>query len=525
VVACGDERERDVAEKTLTGAGRIVLLAILLVAFGLRWWGAFFDLPYIFHPDEPVNLQIIQSMLANHDPDPHAFLYPSLLYYINVVAALVFVALPAALTGHEVQYLEPLSIAMGSTIAPDAQIVAMYRLVSILGGVLAVFFMYRVGVRARDTWTGLLAAGLMAISPLIVADCRHVTPDSYVVLFELLTLMASLAIVSGAGRAAYVVAGVAIGLTAASKYNGAVVCLFPVVAHVARHGLSPRAMLPLLIAAVVSALAFFACCPYLLINHAQFVKDLDYQRRMYSGSHAGMEGHTVTWYAGELVMSLGLALPLAIAQIIVGIRHRSVATWVIAVFAVLYAAFISLFELRNDRTLLPVIPCVIALASLFVVGMARDDGLLRRASPGVRRALVGVCLIGLVVTPLSATVSRTLQLTRIDSRTTAREWINANLPEHAVVAVESYSPFVDYRRFSVVRSERAIDHPPQWYVDQGVDFLVLNEGMYGRYLNPPYDHIRDTAAYLELMKAFPLEKQFDDGGYGVLIYKVPPPAE
>jgi len=513
-----EERER------LSAKGRVALLAILIAAFALRAWGAFYDLPYIFHPDEPVNLQIIQHMLASHDPDPHAFLYPSLMYYINVAAALVFVALPAALTGHEVQYLEPLSIAMGSTFAPDANAVAMYRLVSICGGVLAVFFMYRIGTRARDASTGLVAAALMTVSPLIVTDCRYVTPDSYVVLFELLTLIASLAILSTGRMSAYVAAGVGIGLTAASKYNGAVVCLFPVVAHLARNGFLLRSLAPLLISSVVSVAAFFVCCPYLIFDHAQFLHDLDYQRRMYGNSHAGMEGRAFTWYAGELIVSTGLASLLALLQIADGIRRRSAVTWVIALFAVVYFAFISAFQIRNDRTLLPVIPCLLALASIFVMRFAQGDGLLPRMPMPTRRLLAGICVITMIATPLGVTVARTLQLTRTDSRTTAREWINANLPEQAVVAVESYSPYVDYRRFQVVRSERAIDHPPQWYVDQHVDYLVLNQGMYGRYLMPPYDHIRDTAAYLELMKAFPLVKQFNDGGFGVQIYAVTPAA-
>ncbi|HEX4480438.1 MAG TPA: glycosyltransferase family 39 protein [Rudaea sp.] len=500
----------------------MALAAVLVVAFALRVWGAFYDLPYIFHPDEPVNLQIIQGMLANHDPDPHAFLYPSLMYYVNVAAALIFVALPGALTGHPAHYLEPLSIAMGSTFAPDAHAVAMYRLVSICGGVLAVFLMYRVGVRARDRSAGLIAAALMAVSPLIVEDCRHVTPDSYVVLFELLTLVASLAILSTGRLSAYAVAGIAIGLTSASKYNGAVVCLFPIVAHLARNGFSLRPFASLFFAGVISAATFFAICPYLIIDRAQFLHDLDYQRRMYSSSHAGMEGHALTWYFGELIVSTGLALLLAALQIIDGIRRRSAVTWIIAVFAVTYFVFISLFQIRNDRTLLPVIPCVLALAAMFVVRVARDDDLLRKRSPKTRQALAAVCLIAMIVTPLGATVSRTLQLTRLDSRTTARVWMDANLPEHAIVAVESYSPYVDYRRFHIVYAERAIDHPPQWYFDQGVNFLVLNQGMYGRYLTPPYDHMRDTAAYLDLMKTFPLVKQFNDGGYGVQIYKVTP---
>jgi len=31
---------------------RSLLLAVLMVALALRLWGAFYDLPYIYHPDE-----------------------------------------------------------------------------------------------------------------------------------------------------------------------------------------------------------------------------------------------------------------------------------------------------------------------------------------------------------------------------------------------------------------------------------------------------------------------------------------
>ncbi len=80
--------------------------------------------------------------------------------------------------------MPPLSIAMGSTYAPDAGAVFLYRMVSISVGAVSVLLMYLVGNRARDVRTGLIAAILAAVSPLLVADCQHVTPDSYVVFFE-----------------------------------------------------------------------------------------------------------------------------------------------------------------------------------------------------------------------------------------------------------------------------------------------------------------------------------------------------
>ena len=55
---------------------RLALVLILLAAAGLCVWGAFFELPYIFHPDEPENIAAIQTMLANQDANPHLFLIP-----------------------------------------------------------------------------------------------------------------------------------------------------------------------------------------------------------------------------------------------------------------------------------------------------------------------------------------------------------------------------------------------------------------------------------------------------------------
>ena len=45
----------------------------------LRW-----GLPYIYHPDEPINMVIVHRMIAASHLDPGFFQYPSLLYYLNL---------------------------------------------------------------------------------------------------------------------------------------------------------------------------------------------------------------------------------------------------------------------------------------------------------------------------------------------------------------------------------------------------------------------------------------------------------
>lgn len=498
----------------------ILLLAILAGAAGLRLWGAFFDLPYIFHPDEPQNVGAIQDMLANRDPNPHLFLYPSLPYYVNAAAALLFRALPAWLAGGSLQFPEPVSIAMGATFAPDAAAVALYRSMTICAGVLCVLLLYLAGQRARGVVAGLIAALLAAVSPLLVADCRHVTVDSYVVLFESCTILASLAIAAHGRRAAYVAAGIAIGATAASKYNGAVVCLMPLVAHLARHGSGLRQSAPLWICALCSIVAFACLSPYVLLDYRAALT-VGYQFSMYSGRHQGMEGNAPLWYLGQLWSATGIAALLAAGELAFGWRRRGGAVLVLGTFALAYLAFISSFALRNERTLLPVLPCVLLLAAFGIVDLARAArSPLQRAAPGLRRVALGVLGAAAALLPLRGTVNDAIALTTPDSRSTARDWINRELPAGAVVAVESYAPFVDPARFRIVQAERAIDHPVQWYIDQHADYLVLSQGMFGRYFGNTRDYPREAAHYLQLIGAMQQVREFRDGGYLIVVLKV-----
>ncbi len=47
------------------------LTTVAAVALLLRLWGLGFDLPYIFHPDEPDKIAMAQRMFATGDLNPH----------------------------------------------------------------------------------------------------------------------------------------------------------------------------------------------------------------------------------------------------------------------------------------------------------------------------------------------------------------------------------------------------------------------------------------------------------------------
>ena len=94
----------------------LVLVALLLgLSVLLRVWGFNYDLPYIYHPDEPSYVAFSQRIFQTGDLNPHFFNYPSLFFYINAVAYIPYYLFGKALGVFHTPYdiLPPISLAMG----------------------------------------------------------------------------------------------------------------------------------------------------------------------------------------------------------------------------------------------------------------------------------------------------------------------------------------------------------------------------------------------------------------------------
>jgi hypothetical protein len=211
---------------------------------------------------------------------------------------------------------------------------------------------------------------------------------------------------------------------------------------------------------------------------------------------------------------------LAILGILYGFFLRPKATILLAVFPSVYFVLINSFVVRNDRTFLPLVPFLFLLAAWFLVDLFDKLRTLRTKS--LQRVLL-VVFAGLIFTALilsaSKTFANTRLLTTVNSRETARMWIADNLPSGAKIALESYAPFVDPSRFSVQGFGAMIDHESEWYIEQGFDYLIYSQGMYGRFYREPERYRTETSQYNNLFGRFILLKKFTDGGYEVRIYR------
>ena len=503
-----------------------LLALVILIALLLRVWGISADLPYSYHPDEPAPLGISLRMFKTGDLNPRFFHWPSLLFYLNFLAYIPYYLFGKLLGVFQTpnSILAVTQQAMGSAYAPMPTMVLLGRLLTVGFGIASVVMAYLIGKRLTDrTWVGLLAALLLAVSPTTVWHSRWITPDTMAAFFVLASAYASIRVYQEGRTRHYVIAAVCIGLAASSKYNAVLAVLPLLVAHILRYGRRSLKERDLYVGIFLSALVFLCTTPFALLDFGEFYSGLMFDRQHYATGHAGMEGDAVRWYLGYLWDTTGPIMLLALIGMVWGIASRSREIVILSTFPVAYGLFISRFVVRNDRTLLPALAFLFILAALAVAQVF--DRLARPSSRAFRYASIAAltALMLVVVVLMSAlTLQSSIRLNTVDSRETGRIWIGENLPPGAKVAVESYAPFVDPGRFSVQGFGRMTDHPPEWYIEQGFDYLVFGEGIFGRFYAAPEKYAAEIAQYDAFFDRFELVRLFTDGGYEVRVYRVTP---
>lgn len=506
---------------------KILLAIVILTALGLRLWGIDSDLPYIYHPDEPVPIGISQHMLKTGDLNPRFFHWPSLSIYLNLLVYVPYYLLGRLLGvfHHPTDILAPVELTMGVTYAPMPTAVLLGRLLTVTFGVASVVLVFLIGDRLTNRpWIGLLAALLVAISSTNVRHSRWITPDMFATFFALFAVFASVLVLQQGKTRHYLLAGAGIGLAASSKYNVALVIVSLLGAHFLRTGRSGLKERNLYLALGLAALAFLATTPFAVLDSPTFFAYLLDDIRHYSTGHTGMEGGALRWYLENLWRTMGPLSLMAMLAMLYGVVTRSRELVLLSAFPLAYFLFIIRLEVRNDRTLLPLTPFLLLLAAAVLVLLIGRAAKLksRRWTSVTILALSSVLAIGLGVSAWR-TVSHSAQLGTVNSRETARIWIEDNLPPGARIAVESYSPFVDPSRFAVEGVPEMIKHPPEWYVDQGFEYLVFSQGMFARFYREPDKYADEVAAYEQFFETFELVRRFTDGGYEVRIYRIPQP--
>ncbi|MCC6626292.1 MAG: glycosyltransferase family 39 protein [Chloroflexi bacterium] len=482
----------------------LALAGIVSGALVLRLWAIEWRLPYTMNVDEPVVMDQASGIVLTGDLNPHRFVYPSLQIYLQ--AAIDWAHLQWGLANglyHSAQDLPENSHVI--TTAPGFYVWG--RAGTAVLGALAVLFTGLAGRWLNGWRVGLVAALLLAVAPLHVGHSRYVTPDVPASTFAALALLGAVAVYRQSPhlgpwprRGLYALAGAAVGLATATKYNAVTIAACLLVAHLLAR--PPRQWLrsaDLWLAGAAALAVFFLVTPFALLDRRTFLTDIAsiIHHYKYLGHPGSESDQNWWWYLRWLLRNeTWLIVPALAGAVWSALRHRG-DDLLLLVFPLLSYAGLAGYIVHFERNLLPLFPFLALFAARFLTDAA--DWLTERIPRARPAALPLTLLLGalLALPPGRAAAETAAYLTRPDSRVAAVAWLTAHVPPGALVLAD-LEPHL-WGGTPTIHSAELVakphDHPLEWFSARGYQYLVTNEDRYDKYIAARARYAAQAAAY------------------------------
>ena len=403
------------------------LTLLLVVTFLLRLWGIKQGLPYSYNVDEATHFVPRAVSFFSHDLNPHYFLNPpAYSYLLHVVFELWF-------GGSD-----------GVTRAYAADPTSLYlvaRVVAAVLGTAAVWLTYLAGARFFNRNIGLLAAAIFGLAFLPIFY-SHLALNDVPTLAPVALSLYGVACVMRRGRLRdYVVAGLGIGLAAATKYTGGItlLCLLAAFLCDGAGGAFWVAARRFAIALLVALLAFVIANPYSVLDFSAFQAGVSSQASLAAGQDpvklGSRPGSGIAYYLWTFTWGLGWGPTLAAiwgAALLLA-RRRLGLVLVLLPAPIAFIIFMGDQQRFFGRWLMPIFPIVAIVGAYGAVELVRWLVRARRVPVPVAASLVVVFLLAQSVV---AVLHNDAVLSRPDTRNLARGWMVAHVPAGAKVVIE-----------------------------------------------------------------------------------------
>jgi hypothetical protein len=502
------------------------LAGVLALALALRLWGIGFGFPYAYHFDEPAYVRIALDLgagIIGRQPNPTGF--PNILFGEYVV---YFIA--GRLGGF---FASAAEIEQFWRMDPSATLILLGRLTSVFLGTLNVLAMYKIGEKTSGQVAGRLAALFLAVAFLHVRDSHYAVPDIAAASLTSLMVLFSILTIRRRSRRYLGLAGATAGYAIATKWSvwSVVVPLFVAALYKSGdadrqtgHPLAGRWLLTVGHVSLVSGSfigGFLAGGFQLVLEPVLYFKYALYEWE--AGKAGGfwfwrvdtVPGwlfHLKTLNYGLGTVLLGLALAGLARRLAMSVRGRDRMSILLLSFPVLY--FLSMSSTRHyfARYALPLVPFCALFGAEAVVAASAWAG---TRETKWKWGLAVLLALAAIAQPLSSSIRHDMILAHQDTRTLAKQWIEAHIPAGAKIAVDwpVYGPPLAGEIYSLktLSGVGLARHPIEWYRERGFNYLIASSFVYDI---PLLDHdLDDTrrAFYAALDERLELVQEFNPG--------------
>ncbi len=456
-----------------------ILIVLVLLSIAVRFVGLDFEVVDHYFNDEGVFYAIGLEILQGQ-PLPDVFNYGHLLYYLSAFVLWLRNLFPGT--------AEWLAAVLYGLHGPKRVDVILLRSIAATLGALTTIPVFVMARRVAGLFAASVA-GLLIVFSSVYNDVAHlVISDVPSGFFAALCLMFVARLLDGENLRDYLLAGIAAGLAAASKYPAGFAALGIVGIWVYWRIRERSWSWGVLWAGIAALAAFLAAMPGLLLRSDEaFVgRGLDILFGFRQYAHGGWIGavkpSNFEWYGQVLLRNFG---PPAVVLGLAGalfLPRESRRRWLALLpFPLLFLALILSMNMAVWRNLQPVIP---VLAALLGAGIAGWPHLLERWRVGWGARLRPILAVVCLAAPVVWTTSWDIAHSRPGTRQLAVAWIEENVPFGATFVKEAYTPNLNSRRYAWMpgrfagRLSLEQIRDPQW------DYLMLAYPAYGRFLDP-----------------------------------------
>ena len=385
---------------------------MFVVAAGLRLWGINFGLPALYRPDEDVTvgraMGIFHGIL-----DPHFADWPHLYFYLAAA------------------WLAPFRLI--GLVQDQASGYLWVRVLDALLGSLTVLLVFEFGRRAYGWLAGFLGASALAVAFLHVRDSHFATLDIPLTLTCVAALYIAYRTIQARGARPLLLNGIALGITASLKYNGALV-FAGIAAAQALRACAERSRFPQILArlaliAAIGVATLAITSPFLVLDPGMTQHGIGYIFQHLGKATAPAIG----WVQLSLALWSGMdpvLVLLAIAGVAYAAWRRQPADLIILTFLAVYLLVIGAGRSVFFRYADPMIPFLLLLGGRALAVLVE-----RSARGRARRLALTVALVLIGVAPLAHDVRYDLLIQQTDTRTLAFDWLAQHVPAGSRAAV------------------------------------------------------------------------------------------